>query len=300
MAEKTRQQLLDYANTYIVTNGTQAITGALMNTMEVDEIDSFAMITEVYHPTSIRVSADYIQRDDLDEVIISYNDDPSTPIAITLGSPSLTWKKRKLRIISNKYAAVISGFINDQHTSIELGEGEWVDLLITSGDTDTEWTIIGGGSTKITNGSGVLANQASQVITATPSWTEIPFGNPVTGTLKNVTHTGSGRLKVDFTDRPVGDEVALSITATAALEIPDLNSSMWFCIGINGTIISEADLVAVGAASGGRDSDGLYWPFSFSYNGVVSNGDEISLFAKYSGASDFTVQSASFKIITKI
>ena len=47
MSVKTRQELRDYANSNINTNGVQGITGAALNKMEIDEIDSFAMITDV-------------------------------------------------------------------------------------------------------------------------------------------------------------------------------------------------------------------------------------------------------------
>jgi len=42
MAVKTKEQLRDYTNTYINTNGVQAITGASLNTLEIDMIDTFA------------------------------------------------------------------------------------------------------------------------------------------------------------------------------------------------------------------------------------------------------------------
>jgi hypothetical protein len=44
---KTRKQLTDYANTYINTNGSQAITGSILNTMEVDIIEAMAMESEI-------------------------------------------------------------------------------------------------------------------------------------------------------------------------------------------------------------------------------------------------------------
>ena len=43
MAVKTKTQLRDYANANINSNGTQGITGAELNTLNIDEIDSFAM-----------------------------------------------------------------------------------------------------------------------------------------------------------------------------------------------------------------------------------------------------------------
>jgi hypothetical protein len=49
MAIKTKQQLRDYANTNINTNGNNEITGADMNTMEIDEIDSLAHVEEVFN-----------------------------------------------------------------------------------------------------------------------------------------------------------------------------------------------------------------------------------------------------------
>lgn len=47
MSVKTKQQLRDYANANVNTNGVNAITGAVMNTMNIDEIDSFAMEADV-------------------------------------------------------------------------------------------------------------------------------------------------------------------------------------------------------------------------------------------------------------
>ncbi|RLD76566.1 MAG: hypothetical protein DRJ15_15115, partial [Bacteroidetes bacterium] len=47
MSIKSREELRQYANTYINTNGVQGITGGSLNVLEVDQIDSFAMSSDI-------------------------------------------------------------------------------------------------------------------------------------------------------------------------------------------------------------------------------------------------------------
>ena len=63
MSQKTRSQLTDFANANINTNGVNAITGALHNTMLIDLIDSLvnkstdslSIVTNVYRAATVAI-----------------------------------------------------------------------------------------------------------------------------------------------------------------------------------------------------------------------------------------------------
>jgi len=91
MAVKTRQELKDYADANINTNGVQGITGEKLNTLEIDEIDSFALLSELADASDGKVK--YSDEDDV-ATFLQYKLVAGDGIILSSLAPDVTYGDR--------------------------------------------------------------------------------------------------------------------------------------------------------------------------------------------------------------
>lgn len=303
MAILTRQQLRDYWNTNINTNGAQAITGQSMNVGGIDVIDSMAMGTDV--------SPEYVE-------VVEITGD-------TL-YPQLDWNGKFFRWTNPNNGQIVlpeqatlalpQGWrfviYNDTDSySLEV-QTEGTDVIRSHNNiyflpatSDAKIGLLDAGTTNRyyadieqsqMNASGFMYNPGASIAqtVVANTWTPITFNNPTAINLLNVITGGTpGSLALDFPNHGTNG-CYLDINIHASIELATTDETVDLAFGINGAIVANADALSQTVSNAGNNTVGMFWPFAMSYNGFVNNGDSLSLFIRSTDARTMNILKANF------
>ncbi len=297
----TRDELRDYWNTYIDTNGVQGITGDLMNQGGISIIDSMAMEADVA-PANFKIY------DVVDTNFTAIGDWNRSIVRWTgLAGGKLTLPAETTEIISAGYSFVVNN-LSDTYNLTILAEGTDVInshskyLIIPAMSTATVYKGAAGAtnyyyaniSRTATKSTGYVKNDASgTVVNPTANvWIEIPIGNVAAGNLHNMTFNAPG-LTIAMPNNATNG-VGVVVRAHASIIIPNANQTVDFIFGVDSVI--PHDGLYQSATTGASQTAGMAFPYSISFEGIVPNGSYISLFLRSSDGDQININNINMMV----
>lgn len=151
-------------------------------------------------------------------------------------------------------------------------------------------------STSRATGAVGQGNAGGTVAVLANTWTAYPIPLPVVSDLmRNVTHIGDGQLQLNYPNNEQNG-CMVRVNGTAAIALNNNDQIVDLSFMINGVAGPGAEIFRQSARSAGNQTQGMYWPFSFNYEGLIRNGDIIQLMIRSSAADTIEINSSSLQI----